>query len=141
MQLDRFVELGKCRLLDQLDSFGGRVLLQWIDLVGGGSMFLSVSGHVLSYSLTATPMLRAAPSIMRIAASMSLAFRSFILISAISRTFARGIVPAVARPSVPLPFSMLAAFLIRSAAGGVLVTKLNERSSKIVISAGMTMPD
>src|SRR5205807_5315348 len=29
---------------------------------------------------------------------------------------------------------------LRSAAGGVLVTKLNERSSKIVISAGITMP-
>src|SRR5437016_5021751 len=80
-------------------------------------------------------MLRAAPSIMRIAASMSLAFKSFILVCAISRTLARRIVPAVARPGVPLPLSMPAAFLIRSAAGGVLVTKLNERSSKIVISA------
>ncbi len=48
----------------------------------------------------------------------------------------RGIVPAVPRPAVPLPFSMPAAFLIRSAAGGVLVTKLNERSSKTVIRAG-----
>src|SRR5205807_9596510 len=86
-------------------------------------------------------MLRAAPSIMRIAAWTSLAFKSFILISAISRTLARGIVPAVARPGVPLPLSILAAFLIRSAAGGVLVTKLKERSSKIVISAGITMPD
>ena len=36
---------------------------------------------------------------------------------------------------------MPAAFLIRSAAGGVLVTKLNERSSKMVIWAGMIMPD
>src|SRR5258708_37691563 len=86
-------------------------------------------------------MLRAAPSIMRMAASMSLAFKSFILISAISRTLARRIVPAVSRPGLPLPFSTPAAFLIRSAAGGVLVTKLNERSSKMVISAGMTDPD
>src|SRR3981081_2439505 len=86
-------------------------------------------------------MVRAAPSVMRIAALMSLAFKSFIFVSAISRTLARLIVPALVRPGVWLPFSMPAAFLIRSAAGGVLVTKLNERSSKIVISAGMTMPD
>src|SRR5438477_7544057 len=86
-------------------------------------------------------MLRAEPSIMRMAAAMSLALRSFILISAISRTFARAIVPAGALFGAPLPLSIPAAFLIRSAAGGVLVTKLNERSSKIVIKAGMTMPD
>ena len=41
----------------------------------------------------------------------------------------------------PSPCRCRAAFLIRSAAGGVLVTKLNERSSKIVISTGMIMPD
>ena len=51
-------------------------------------------------------MLRAAPSIMRMAASMSLAFRSFILISAISRTLARRMVPTLVRPASPLPLSM-----------------------------------
>jgi hypothetical protein len=36
---------------------------------------------------------------------------------------------------------MPAAFRMRSAAGGVLRTKVNERSSKIVIWAGMIWPD
>src|SRR5215472_18194640 len=139
VQLDRFVELGVRGLFDQLDRVRRQVLLERIDFFGGSSVLLPALRH--RYSWTATPMLRAAPSIMRIADSMSLAFRSFILISAISRTLLRLMVPTMARPAAPLPLSTPAAFLIRSAAGGVLVTKLNERSSKIVISAGMIDPD
>ena len=40
----------------------------------------------------------------------------------------------------PLPLSTPAAFLISSGAGGVLVMKVNDRSSKTVISTGMTLP-
>src|SRR5712691_12398571 len=143
VDLDRFVELGVGRFFHQLDAFVGLVLLQRVNLFGGRAVLLSTFRHSFldTQSWTLTPMLRAAPSIIRMAAPISLAFRSFILVSAISRTLARRIVPAVVRPAAPLPLSIPAAFLIRSAAGGVLVTKRNERSSKIVMSAGMTMPD
>ena len=45
-----------------------------------------------------------------VAASMSVALRSFIFSSAISRTLAREILPAVARPVVDEPLGMPAAF-------------------------------
>ena len=38
------------------------------------------------------------------------------------------------------PLATPAAFLISSAAGGVFVMKVNERSSYTVISTGMTLP-
>src|SRR5437660_7528691 len=115
VQFDGFVELGVGRLFDQLDAILRRILLQRVDPGGGGGVLLSVLWHVFDQSWTVTPMLRAAPSIMRIAAWMSLAFRSFILVSAISLTLARRITPALALPGVPLPLSIPAAFLIRSA--------------------------
>jgi len=86
------------------------------------------------------PMLRAVPSTCRMAASMSLAFRSASLAAAISRSWSRVIVPAVSRLAVAEPLSMPAALRRRSAAGGVLRMKVNERSSKIVIWAGMICP-
>ena len=64
-----------------------------------------------------------------IAASTSFAFRSGIFSSAISRTFAREIVPTLLRFGSPEPYSMLACFLIRIDAGGVLVTNEKERYS------------
>ena len=86
------------------------------------------------------PMLRAVPSIILAAASMSLAERSAILISAMSRTWSRVTRPTVSRFGVPEPFSIPAALRSRSAAGGVLRMNVNERSSKIVIWAGMIWP-
>ena len=74
------------------------------------------------------------------AASRSLAFRSGILRSAIWRTWAAVIVPTFSRCGSPEPFSIPAASLISTAAGGVLVMKSNERSSKTVISTGMIVP-
>ncbi len=71
---------------------------------------------------------------------MSFAFRSGIFISAISRTASRLIFPTLLRFGSPDPLSTLAAFNSSLAAGGVLVMKLNERSSKTVISTGMTLP-
>ena len=41
---------------------------------------------------------------------------------------------------MPDPFGTPAAFFNSSEAGGVFVTKVNERSSKIVISTGMIVP-
>src|SRR5436190_3905339 len=86
------------------------------------------------------PMLRAVPSMTLIAASTSRAFRSCIFVCAISRSWSREMVPAFSFRLAPEPFGAPAAFLSSSDAGGVLVTKLKVRSSKIVISTGMTVP-
>ncbi len=60
--------------------------------------------------------------------------------AAISRTWSLVTRPTVSRLVVPAPFSTPAALRSRSAAGGVLRMKLNERSSKTVIWAGMIWP-
>ncbi len=65
----------------------------------------------------------------RDAASRSLAFRSGILRSAIWRTWAALIRATFSRFGSPEPFSIPAASLISTAAGGVLVMKSKERSS------------
>ena len=46
----------------------------------------------------------------------------------------------MSRLGSPEPLSIPIACLIRMAAGGLLVMKVNERSSKTVISTGMTVP-
>ena len=87
-----------------------------------------------------TPMLRAVPSTILIAASTSLALRSFILASAICLTCARLSLPTFSRFWAGLPFSIPRALRMRSEAGDVFRTKLKERSSKTVISTGMMLP-
>ena len=74
------------------------------------------------------------------AASRSLAFRSGILRSAIARHCAAVRVPTFSRFGSPEPFGIPSASRISTAAGGVLVMKVNERSSKTVISTGMIVP-
>ena len=64
----------------------------------------------------------------------------FDAVVAISRTWSRVIRPTLVVCGTPEPLVTPAAFLISSAAGGVLVTKVKVRSSKIVISTGMTLP-
>ena len=59
------------------------------------------------------PIERAEPSIISIAFSTSLAFRFFIFASAISRTWARVMVPALEMPGVLEPLVSLAAFLMK----------------------------
>ena len=61
--------------------------------------------------------------------SMSCALRSGIFCSAIARTWACEIVPTLLRLGSPEPLSRPMACLISTAAGGVLVMKVNERSS------------
>ena len=73
-------------------------------------------------------MLRAVPAIMRMAASTLAALRSGIFSSAISRTCACVIVATFVLFGTPDAVSMLHAFLMRTAAGGVLVMKEKERS-------------
>ena len=72
-------------------------------------------------------MLRAVPSTIRIAASTSLALRSFIFASAICFTCARLSLPTFSRFCAGLPFSMPIALRIRSEAGGVFRANVNER--------------
>ena len=50
------------------------------------------------------------------------------------------IVPTLFTWGSPEPLSIPSASRIRTAAGGVLVMKVNERSSKTVISTGMIVP-
>ena len=79
--------------------------------------------------LTVTPMERAVPATWRLAASRSLALRSGIFFAAISATWSSVIEPADSRPASLLPFSRPAASRMRTVVGGVLRTKVNERSS------------
>jgi len=75
------------------------------------------------------PMLRAVPLIISIARSTVCAFKSGILVSAISLTWAMVIEPIFVLFGSPDPFGNLAAFLINTAAGGVFVINVNDRSA------------
>src|ERR1700730_2572850 len=86
------------------------------------------------------PIERAVPAMIFSAASIVVAFRSGIFVSAICRSCAAVSVPTLVLCGSLLPLSMPTAFLISSGAGGVLVMNVNDRSSKIVISTGMTFP-
>ena len=69
----------------------------------------------------------------RIADSREEAFRSFILVSAISLNADLLTDPVFCRSGSELPFSTPADFRSRSDAGGVLVMNVKDRSSKTVI--------
>ena len=64
-----------------------------------------------------------------VAGSTSFAFRSGIFCSAIWRTWSLVIVPTLLRFGSPEPLSSPIACLMSTAAGGVFVMKVNERSS------------
>ena len=65
---------------------------------------------------------------MRAAASISMAFRSFIFFSAISRSWVREMLPATSRPGAFDPDLMPRASLMKCVAGGVLVMKVKDLS-------------
>ena len=75
------------------------------------------------------PIDRAVPAMIFSAASIVVAFRSGILVCAISRIWALVTEPTFSVCGVPLPLATPAAFLISSGAGGVLVINENDRSS------------
>ena len=79
-------------------------------------------------------MLRAVPAIIDIADSRFAALRSGIFVSAIFCTSAFEIVATLFLLGTPEALSIPHAFLIRTAAGGVFVTNVNERSSYTVIT-------
>src|SRR5207249_10915595 len=70
---------------------------------------------------TITPIERALPATMRIAASRSAAFRSGIFALAISSTCLRVILPTLSVCARGLPDSMPPAFLLSTLVGGVLM--------------------
>ena len=84
VQLHGLVELGGSGLADQLQTLLGVVQRSLVDLLGALLIFLT-SKHFLHppYSPTTTPMERAVPAIMLMAASRDAAFRSRIFSSAI----------------------------------------------------------
>src|SRR5712664_4003047 len=86
------------------------------------------------------PIERAVPAMIFSAASIVVALRSGIFVSAICRSCAAVSVPTLVLCGSALPLSTPTAFLISSGAGGVLVMNVNDRSSKIVISTGMMLP-
>ena len=75
------------------------------------------------------PMERAVPAMIFEAASMSFAFRSACLVSAIWRTWSLVSLPTLVVCGVGEPFCSPAAFLMSSAAGGVFRMNVKLRSS------------
>ena len=86
--LDGRVELRRTGHLRESDGLGGRVELVSCDLRSGGLVGLGLRSHdrYSPQSSTVMPMERAVPAMIFEAASMSFAFRSGCLTSAISRT-------------------------------------------------------
>ena len=74
-------------------------------------------------------MLRQVPAIMLMAVSRFAAFRSGILVLAISSSCFFVMDATFVLLGTPEPLSIPTAFLIRTAAGGVLLMKLKERSA------------
>ena len=93
-----------------------------------------------THSSTVTPMERAVPATMLIAASTDAALRSGILVSAILRHCSAVMDATLVLFGAPEALVMLAAFLIRTAAGGVLVMNEKLWSAYTVITTGMIMP-
>src|SRR5205085_9255803 len=84
--------------------------------------------QIKNYSMS-SPMLRAVPSMVLTADSRLVVFKSWSLSLAISSILAREIEPTFSLLGLPEPFGMPAAFFRRSAAGGVFVSKVKERSA------------
>src|SRR5215217_321904 len=126
VHLDGLVELCALGLLDEADRLGRAVLALAVDLLPSLVVEPAVLGH---YATTSTPIERAVPSMIFAAWLTSCALRSSSFFSAIARTCSLEIVPTLVRFGSPEPFSIPIAWRISTAAGGVLVTNVNERSS------------
>src|SRR5262249_35167999 len=95
--------------------------------------------HRVLYT-TSRPRLRAVPSTVLMAASIDEAVRSGIFMRAISSTCLRVTCPTLFLPGSPDPFSTPAARLSSTAAGGVFLTNVNDRSAYTVMIHGMLSP-
>src|SRR5882724_5911121 len=125
--LDGLVELRLGAFLDHLDGVRERIKLLAIDALAG--LLQAFSNCHDRYPATSTPIERAEPSTIFMAASTVSQFRSFIFASAISRTWALVTAPALSRPGNFEPEVSLAAFLMKNDIGGVRNSKVNERSA------------
>src|SRR5262249_11449644 len=119
------------------DRLDGLVQLLAVDLRPPLAVRLAVLRHYFS---TSTPIERAVPATTSIACSTSRALRSTSFVSAIERSWSCVSRPTLFRFGSPEPLSIFSASLIRTAAGGVFVMNVNERSSKTVISTGVMRP-
>src|SRR5438128_3341788 len=86
------------------------------------------------------PMLRAVPSMIRIAESIESVLRSTSLVCAMSRTCCRVTLPILSLCGTAEAFAIPAARLSNTAAGGVFTMNVNERSWKIVTTTGRISP-
>src|SRR4051812_43662924 len=136
MHLDRLVELRVRERLQAPDRLDGRVRNLAVDRAQGFLVALAVVAH----RSTSTPIDRAVPAMISAAWSTSRAFRSSSFVSAIWRPWSRERRPTLTRFGSAEPLSSRSASLISTAAGGVFVMKVNERSSKTVISTGVIRP-
>src|SRR5262252_7531826 len=84
-------------------------------------------------------MFLAVPSIVRIAEARDVVLRSGSLVRAISSICFRVIRPTRSRLGLADPLSTPAAFLSKSAAGGVLVMNVKDRSAYTVITTGIVI--
>src|ERR1700690_4206102 len=104
VHLDGLVELRGLHRLQGAHGVERRVDPLAVDRVARA--VVALAGH---QALTSTPIERAVPAMMCIAASTSLAFRSGSFVSAIWRSWVRLIVPTFMRFGSPEPLSMLSA--------------------------------
>src|SRR6266508_923249 len=125
VHLDRLVELGALLVLEKLDRLERRVRALTVDV----RERLAVALAVLAHAGVSTPIERAVPSMILMAWSTSRAFKSSSLVSAIWRTWSRVSRPTFSRLGSPEPLGIPSASLISTAAGGVFVMNVKERSS------------
>src|SRR3954447_25684222 len=125
VHLDGLVEFRRLHLLQLPDRVERRVLLLPVERLHGGPVLLPVLAH----DSTSTPIERAVPAMINIAWSTSRAFRSGSFVSAIERTWSDVSFPTLLRFGSADPLSRLSASLINTAAGGVFVMNVKERSS------------
>src|SRR5262249_12284035 len=129
--VDRLVELRRRALLDDRERVVDGVELGAVDLALGRLLALGqlglpvVGGHGQPIPSTVMPIERAVPATVRTAASRSAPVRSRCLALAISSTWPRVSLPTLSRWGFDEPFSSLSAFLMRTDAGGVFITKVN----------------
>src|SRR5690606_34001422 len=93
--LDGRVELRRTGFLRERDCLGRSVETVCLDLLGGSLVSLGLSHDYSPQPSTVMPMERAVPEMIEIAASMSFAFRSACLVSAIWRTWSLVIFPTL----------------------------------------------
>src|SRR5579875_1900303 len=127
VHLHALVELRAREAAHERDRLRRLVLALAIDLLHVLAVTAAVvDGH---QDATSTPIDRAVPAMIFAACSTSFALRSSSLRCTISRSCSCVMLPTFTRLGSPEPLLILIAWRMSTAAGGVLVTNVNERSS------------